>query len=63
MTMPDTVIDFFRMGGYAFFVWSSYAVVFVVLALNVVVPTLRHRRVYRRLAREIVPAGHRRDEP
>ena len=50
--MPETVVDFFRMGGYALYVWWSYAIVFVVLALNLVAPALRHRRVRRTLARE-----------
>ena len=63
MTMPETVVDFFRMGGYAFFVWSSYAIVFVVLALNIIVPALRHRRVCRALAREFGLTERRRDEP
>ena len=63
MTMPEVVVDFFHMGGYAFYVWWSYAIVFAVLALNVIAPTLRHRRVYRRLARGFAPAEHHRDEP
>ena len=56
--MPESIADFFRMGGYAFYVWSSYAIVFVVLALNFIAPTLRHRRVRRALTREL-----HRDEP
>ena len=55
--MPDSVVDFFRMGGYAFYVWWSYAIVFAVLALNLVVPSLRHRRVHRALAREHASRG------
>ena len=50
--MPEIVVDFFRMGGYAFYVWWSYAIVAVVLALNLIVPALRHRRVHRALSRE-----------
>ena len=61
--MPESVAEFFRMGGYAFFVWWSYAIVFVVLALNVLVPTLRHRGVHRALARDAALTGFRRDEP
>ena len=61
--MLDSVADFFRMGGYAFYVWWSYAVVAVVLALNLVVPTLRLRRVQRALSRELRLAECRRDEP
>ena len=62
MTMPEVVVDFFHMGGYAFYVWWSYAIVFAVLALNVIAPTLRHRRVHRAV-REIGIEGRRRDEP
>ena len=60
--MRESVVEFLRMGGYAFYVWWSYAVVFVVLALNLVVPSVRHRRVRRALAREI-RFSERRDEP
>ena len=59
--MAEIVVDFFRMGGYAFYVWWSYAIVFVVLALNLVVPSLKHRRVHRTLARE--HAGSRGPSP
>ena len=62
MTMPESVVDFFRMGGYAFYVWWSYAIVLAVLALNVIAPTLRHRRVHRAV-REIGLEDRRRDEP
>ncbi|MDD9983481.1 MAG: heme exporter protein CcmD [Gammaproteobacteria bacterium] len=55
--MPEIVVDFFRMGGYAFYVWWSYAIVFAVLALNLVAPSLRHRRVHRALAREHASRG------
>ena len=60
--MPESVVDFFRMGGYAFYVWWSYAIVFAVLALNVIAPTLRHRRVHRAV-REIGIEDRHRDEP
>ena len=43
--MPEPVAEYFRMGGYAFYVWCSYAVVLVVLALNLAAPALRLRRV------------------
>ena len=50
--MPEPVAEFFRMGGYAFYVWCSYAVVLVVLAFNLAAPALRLRRVRRALARQ-----------
>ncbi len=61
--MPESVVDFFRMGGYAFYVWWAYAIVLVVLALNFVVPTLRHRRVTLALASDAGLMDRRGDEP
>jgi len=43
--------EFLHMGGYAFYVWSAYAVTLVVLGANVLGPLLRARRVRRALAR------------
>lgn len=37
--------EFFAMGGYAGFVWSSYALAALVLIFNIVLPLLRRRRV------------------
>ncbi|NOQ94001.1 MAG: heme exporter protein CcmD [Methylophaga sp.] len=36
--------EFFYMGGYAFHVWTSYALAFVVLFINIVGPSMRHKR-------------------
>lgn len=41
--------EFFAMGGYAFYVWSSYGAVALVLILNVYLPLQRRRRVERRV--------------
>ena len=49
--------EFLHMGGYAFYVWSSYALVLLVLALNVVLPILRGRAVRRELRRSILTPG------
>ena len=35
--------EFFAMGGYALYVWTSYALALIVLVANWVLP-LRHRR-------------------
>lgn len=43
--------NFFSMGGYATFVWSSYGIALVLLVINIVLP-LRHERALRaRLSR------------
>jgi heme exporter protein D len=43
--------EFFAMGGYASFVWSSYGLAAVVLWLNWYLPRRTHRRVLRQLKR------------
>ncbi len=48
----DGLSEFLRMGGYAVWVWSAYAVCFVVLVINFVVPMLRRRRLRRALERQ-----------
>ena len=37
--------EFFAMGGYAVFVWSSYAIVAVVLYANVLAAKLQRKRI------------------
>lgn len=41
--------EFFAMGGYAPYVWGSYAAASVVLLANVLIPLQRRRTVMRRL--------------
>jgi heme exporter protein D len=41
--------DFFAMGGYAAYVWWSYALFFVVLVADAVAPLWQRRRVLREL--------------
>ena len=43
--------EFFAMGGYAFYVWTAYALALVVLVANVAAPIARERRLKRRIAR------------
>lgn len=43
--------DFFNMGGYAAFVWPSYALAFFVLLFNVVQPWLFEKGIRRKLRR------------
>ena len=53
VSMFDSIVEYLHMGGYAFYVWWSYAIVLVVLVLNLIAPSIRLRRVRRRLARAI----------
>ncbi len=43
--------EFFNMGGYAAFVWSSYGLALVVLLLNILLPWQQHRQTVRKLKR------------
>ena len=45
--------EFFHMGGYAFFVWWSYAIFFIVIAINVIHPVLQRKSVINRVRRAI----------
>lgn len=47
----SSLSEFLHMGGYAFYVWTSYALAAVVLAANVISPLLNHRRLRRSIAR------------
>ncbi|MBO0615320.1 heme exporter protein CcmD [Thiothrix fructosivorans] len=42
--------EFFHMGGYALYVWTSFGIAAVVLLLNIVLPLQQHREVLRRAA-------------
>lgn len=48
--------EFFQMGGYAAYVWSSYALALVVLVANIIAARQRERRA----AREIAARSRRR---
>lgn len=48
----NAITEFFAMGGYAFYVWSSYGIVAVVLIANVIAVRHRRRVLMRELARK-----------
>jgi heme exporter protein D len=43
------VDNFFNMSGYAGFVWSAYAVFFIVLAIDTIAPMLQRRKALKEL--------------
>lgn len=45
--------DFFHMGGYAVYVWSSYALALLLVVANVVSPIIERKRVIARVKRAI----------
>ncbi len=42
--------EYLHMGGYAFYVWTSYALATVVFIANLIAPVLRRRRLERDIA-------------
>ena len=45
--------EFFHMGGYAFFVWTSYGIAFVVLLANIISPIMQRKKTIARIRRAI----------
>jgi heme exporter protein D len=43
--------EFFHMGGYGFYVWSSYGIALLVLVANVLSPILLKKKLLSELAR------------
>jgi|LNFM01.1.fsa_nt_gb heme exporter protein D len=56
-----SLTEFFAMGGYATYVWSSYALAAVVLIWNVVQPLRRERQLLRTMGSRV--QGGRRVAP
>jgi heme exporter protein D len=45
--------DFFAMGGYAFYVWSSVGISVVVLVWNIISPLLKRQALLREVTAQI----------
>lgn len=45
--------EFFHMGGYATFVWSSYGLALLMVVVNIVSPLIERKRVIARVKRAI----------
>jgi len=45
--------EFFNMGGYAFFVWTSYALTFIIVVANIISPIMQRKKVISRIKRAI----------
>jgi len=46
----NSFAEFLAMGGYGFYVWTSYGIALVVLLLNVIVPAMQRKQFLRELA-------------
>ena len=44
--------EFFHMGGYAVYVWTSYGITLVVMVLNWLLPYQQHKQNLRKLRRQ-----------
>lgn len=45
--------EFFHMGGYAFYVWTSYGLALIILLMNWIIPIKREKHILRNLARKL----------
>lgn len=45
--------EFFNMGGYAFYVWTSYALFLVVIVANIILPVMQRKKVITQIKRTI----------
>ena len=55
----DALTEFLHMGGYAFYVWTAYAITAVVLVLNVLIPMRTAKAQQRRLQRALAETDSR----
>jgi heme exporter protein D len=46
----NSLQEFFAMGGYAFYVWTSYGLTLVVLLANIIIPVAQRRHFLSSLA-------------
>lgn len=50
----NSVADFFRMGGYAPYVWPAYGIVLFVLVYNVLAALQQKKKTVRKLQRDLI---------
>ena len=48
-----SLTEFLHMGGYGFYVWTSYALALIVLALNLLMPIWRRKKLISDFARRL----------
>ena len=44
-----SVREFLQMDGYGFYIWTSYALAFIVLVANLIAPMITRKRLFREL--------------
>lgn len=50
--------EFFHMGGYAFFVWTSFGISAIVLIYNIIQPIRRHKELKREIRGQLKRQQH-----
>ncbi len=45
--------EFFAMGGYAVYVWTSYALTLVIVLANIILPLIQRKQVIAKIKRAI----------
>lgn len=45
--------EFFHMGGYAFFVWTSYTLTLIIVLANIISPILQRKKIIARIKRAV----------
>ena len=53
----DSATAFFRMGGYAAFVWPAFGITAALMAAEIVLLTRRHRSLLRERTRRVTEVG------
>ena len=48
--------DFFHMGGYALYVWVSYAAAAIILIANIILPKHQHKMMIKSLTKKMLRA-------
>ncbi len=48
-----SLTEFLHMGGYGFYVWTSYGLAFIVLVLNLLMPIWRRKKLISDFARRL----------
>ena len=48
-----TLNEFIHMGGYGFYVWTSYGITLVVLIINIILPARQKTRLLADIARKL----------
>ncbi len=49
----SSINEFFHMGGYGFYIWTSYGLAFIVLLANFIMPLQQEKMLLRTISRKL----------